>query len=174
MSLQRRLEWYWLAEGLGLVPAFISGLCPFTSVCLSVFPAANVCACWFKPMVVLSALIEMYWSQGLRATYVATWIFSHRKDNRQPIFCMYTLHFMSFILLFYRKKTKQNLIFMWNICVSCKQSEFGLTLRPMSYQYLANAKRVLKVLTSSLSLVFQFLKNSFSGIIISQDSMPTM
>ncbi len=88
-------ELYWLAEGLGLMPVLISGLCPFTFLGLSSLPLADMGAWWFSLMTVLSALIEMYWSQVLRAIYTAAWTHiqsTWRKQAASLLHVCATLH----------------------------------------------------------------------------------
>lgn len=67
-------EWYWLAEGLGLMPVFISVLCPFTFLCPPSLPPADVGAWWLELVTVLSDLIEMYWSHVLLDINRTAWI----------------------------------------------------------------------------------------------------
>lgn len=114
-------EWYWLAGWLGLMPVLIIVLCPFTFLCLPSLPPADVGGWWFYLMMVLSALIEMYWSHVLWATYGTAWILTHN-TWRIPYMIHFSLsHWVSLTVTGWPwcseiKKTKSHFITKNAVC----------------------------------------------------------
>lgn len=100
-------EWYRPADGLGLLPVLISGLCPFTFLCHSSL------SCWCGRLVILTDDSPKCFNRNVLITGVCVWAiyaaaWTHTQTNthtqaahggnRQLFSYMYVLHFMSLIL----------------------------------------------------------------------------